>query len=380
VDAHRELEPLLNYAPKPSSPVLSLYLDTGSARTATNPRHLLTTSARALLSAVRDEAQAQGEAAGLDEDVRRVESFLAGFSPDGRSLVLFCDASEGLLWHRTYPIPLVPEARWRPEPFLRPLLETLDDQERYGVVLLDRQQARLLTVHLGTIEEHREAFAPLEVRSIRTTGTDHLFSEKRFQRRADEHAHLHLKRVAALLRTVQREQHLDRLVVAGPVEATSDLQRLLPRPLADRVAAVWKLPVDTREADLLRLVGDLQDALDGERLERLVGELLDAARNGHRAVLGLDETLAAVREGRVTRMLYAAAEPREGGVCRRCRSLTRSAAGDCPFCRGPLDPVRDLVTRMARAAYEAGGGLDRLEGAAAERLRGAGGIGAFLRY
>jgi peptide subunit release factor 1 (eRF1) len=380
MNAHRDLEPLLKYVPRPSSPVLSLYLDTGSARGSTNPRHILTTSARGLLAAVREEAQAQGDAAGLDEDIRGAESFLAGFAPDGRSLVLFCDASEGLLWHRTYPIPLAPEARWRPEPFLRPLLETLDDQERFGVVLLDRQQARLLTVHLGQIEEHREAFAPLEVRTIRTTGTDHLFSEKRFQRRADEHAHLHTKRVAALLRSLQREQQLDRLVIAGPIEATSDLQRLLPRPLADRVAAVWKLPIDTREAELLRLVGDLQEALETERLDRLVGELLDAARHGHLAVLGLEETLAAVREGRVTRMLYAADDPREGGRCRGCRSLTRSAAGECPFCRGPLDPVRDLVTRMARAVYEAGGRLDRLEGPAAERVRGAGGIGAFLRY
>ena len=64
------------------------------------------------------------------------------------------------------PVSLPTEARYRPDPYLRPLLETLDEHERHGVVLLDRQQARLFSVFLGEIEEHREAFAALDVLAL----------------------------------------------------------------------------------------------------------------------------------------------------------------------------------------------------------------------
>ena len=378
--SRKDIEPLLRYPSREQSPVLSLYLDVDQSRSANRNRGILV-AARALLAALRDEVDsAPVVAEHLADDARRAESFLAGYEPSGKSLVLFCDASEELFWHRTLPVPLHPDARHRPDPYLRPLLETLDEQERYGIVLLDRQQARVFTVVLGEIEEHREAFAALDVRSTRTTGTDHLYSEKRFHRRADEHAHLHIKRVASILRAMQSELALDRLVLAGAVEATSELNRLLPRALADRLAASWKLPIDAREPEILRQTMELQARREAEREFLLVQEFLEAVREGHQAVAGLDPTLEAIREGRALRLLYRVADPIEGGLCRGCATLSRLAAGACEFCGGPLARVRDLVGRMARVVADTGGRLDRLQGPAADRLEDNEGVGAFLRF
>lgn len=377
--SRRDLEPVLKYPSRKTSPVLSLYLDVDLSRSANRNRGILV-AARGLLAALRDEFDPGPRAAEIDKDARRVEAFLSDYSATGRSLVLFCDASEKFLWHRTLPVRLQPDARYRPDPYLRPLLEMLDEQERYGVVVLDRRQARLYSVILGEIEEHSAAFATLDVRTKRRTGRDHLFSEKRFHRRADEHAHLHIKNVASLMRHLQQEIGLDRLVISGPVEATSELHRLLPRALHDRVVATWKLPVDSKASDLLREAVSLQEERESERQLTLAADLIALAAAGRQAVLGLDATLEAVREGRVLRLVYVAEHPLEGGICRRCRSLSRRPSGDCDFCRTPLDPVRDLLQRMARTVSDSGGALDRLHGPAADRLRAAGGAGAFLRF
>jgi peptide chain release factor subunit 1 len=377
--SRRDLEPLLKYVSSKSSPVLSLYLDVDLARPANRNRGILV-AARALLAALREESDSGPQTAELDGDARRAEAFLADYAPSGKSLALFCDASEDFLWHHTLPVHLQPDARYRPDPHVRPLLEMLEEQERYGIVLLDRRKARLYSAVLGEIEEHSEAFAPLDVSSRRTTGTDHLFSEKRFQRRAHEHAHLHLKHVASMLRRLQHEIAFDRLVISGPVEATSELHRILPRALADRVVATWKLPIETKAPDLLREVVALQERRDSERQFTLIEDLIAAAGNGHQAVVGLEQTLEALRGGRVLRLVYVADEPVEGGICRKCRSLSRRASGECNFCRAPLDRVRDLVGRMARLVADSGGALDRLHGPAASRLRAAGDPGAFLRF
>ncbi|MFQ5876938.1 MAG: hypothetical protein ACE5JH_04495 [Acidobacteriota bacterium] len=375
--SRRHLEPLMRHSASDSSPILSLYLDVDQARPVNRNRGI-ETAARAMLSSLREQDVA--DPAQLDEDIRRVEDFLGGYEPSGRSLVLFCDASADLLWQRTFPVPLPPDVRYRPDPHLRPLLETLDEHERYGVVLLDRQQARLFTVFFGGIEEHREAFAPLSVKATRTTGTDHIFSEKRFHRRAVEHAHLHIKQVASMLRKLQRERGFDQLVIAGPLPATSELQRLLPRALSDRVAAVLKLPIDTSENGILRQVTDLQDRREREREAALVEDLFEAAARGRQAVLGIQPTLEALRELRVLRILYVSDGPIEGGICRRCGTLSRRARGQCSFCRVPLGRVHDLVGRMARAVVESGGRLDRLRHPEAVRRLAPHSTGAFLRF
>ncbi len=67
-------------------------------------------------------------------------------------------------------------ARWEDTPYIAPLLEILDEYERYGVVLADKEQARLFTVFIGEIAEHYDAFAPAPVKHFKTTGTDQWLS------------------------------------------------------------------------------------------------------------------------------------------------------------------------------------------------------------
>jgi peptide subunit release factor 1 (eRF1) len=374
-----DLQPLLKRTGKDSTPVLSLYLDVDLSRPANRNRGILV-AARALLANLREEIDSHPVVAQLDQDAAHVEAFLEAYQPSGRSLVLFCDVSEGLLWQRTLPVALPPDARYRADPHVRPLIEMLDEQERYGVVLVDRRQASFFSVFLGEIEEHRESFAPLEVRATRTVGTDHLWSEKRFHRRADEHAHLHIKQVAGLLRDLQRETQFDRLVLCGPAEATAELQRLLPRALVDRVAATWKLPIETRETTLLAEVMRLQDEREEMHESGIVEELLSAAMEGHHAVVGLGPTLEAVRAGRVVHLIYVADEPMPGAICTSCKTLAQRSQGACGFCQATLAPVRDLLGRMARLVSESGGRLEHVRGSAVDWLRASGGIGGLLRF
>jgi hypothetical protein len=50
------------------------------------------------------------------------------------------------------------------------LLSLIDDYERYGVVLSDKERGRLFTVYLGEIAEHADFLADLPVRRIKSPG------------------------------------------------------------------------------------------------------------------------------------------------------------------------------------------------------------------
>src|SRR2546430_2592214 len=219
----RDLESLMQREARPGSPVLSIYLDTDQSQ-AINVNRAFEVVLKNMLRDVKNQQSLdKHQRSEFESDAERVRNFVENYREPQRGLVIFCDESEDFFRVHEFKVPIRNGAWWRDTPYVRPLLEIMDENERYGVVLTDRQEARLFTVFLGEIEEHREAFAQLDVRRIRETGTDHIRSETNLQHKADQHAHLHLKKVAEKMSRLALSYEFDRLILAGTVEATSEL-------------------------------------------------------------------------------------------------------------------------------------------------------------
>jgi peptide subunit release factor 1 (eRF1) len=368
-----DLDRLADHAPTPESPVLSVYLDVDQSRAVNLNREFeaaLKTRLRTL-----EHRLVESERDAFRADAAAVQRFVAGYRPRARTLVLFADDSAGLFWSGELRASLPTDVRWDPTPYVRPLLEVLDANERYGVVLVDKERARLFTVFLGEIEEEREALAAAEVRHKQASGTDHWRSQMHFQRQDEMHVHWHLRQVAELIEDVARVHAFDRLVLAGPVEATSELARLLPRPLGARVVGTLRLPADVPAETVLRETLEVAKRVEREAEETLVAQLLE------RGSTGLDATLAALQEGRLWILVHADGFASRGTECPRCHALfTANADSACGYCGERLLPLDDLVGRVLERARESGGKIEKVHGEAAARLLDAGGIGAFPRF
>jgi peptide subunit release factor 1 (eRF1) len=194
------------------------------------------------------------------------------------------------------------------------------------------------------------------------------------------HVRWHLKRVAELAEELARDYGFDRLVLAGPVAATSELQGLLPKRLRSRVAGTVRLPVDARPETVLAETLALEHAVERAEEAARVEQLLTAAGKRNGGIAGLEPTLTAVRQRRVWRLLYAERFAAGGAECARCGALFPSGPAACTYCGAPVRPLDDVVERAVQRVAEAGGGIERVHGPAAVRLEQAGGIGALLRY
>jgi peptide subunit release factor 1 (eRF1) len=356
-----------------------VYLDIGSWRAAASDRGfetVLRNLLRGLESQITDEAERWRFA----EDAAKAQAFVSGLAPGAGGLVLFCDASEGFVWWRVIAASLPSDARWSETPYIRPLLETLDEFERYGVVLSDRAHARLFTVFMGEIEEHREVFAAAPVRHLKTTGTDRLWSERNLQRRADAHSRWHLKDVALQTDDLARRLAFDRLILAGPVQATHDLGRLLPRRLRSRVVATITLALEATDRQVLDAALEVARAVERSEELRVVDDLITTATKGDAAVVGPAMTLERLRERRVWQLVYAEGMTIPGGRCADCGRLVAEPVAACPGCGGTPRPLDDLLEPMLESTLTTGGRIEQVRGEAAGRLRSAGGIGAYLRH
>src|SRR6267378_2642895 len=258
----RDLESLMQREARPGSPVLSIYLDTDQSQAINVNRGFEVVLKNILRDVKNQQSLDKHQRSEFEADAERVRNFVENFREPQRGLVIFCDDSEDFFRVHEFKVPIRNGAWWRDTPYIRPLLEIMDENERYGVVLTDRQEARLFTVFLGEIEEHREAFAARDVTHIKTSGTDHIRSQMHIQRKADEHAHAHLKHVAGLMSRLSSLHEFDRLILAGTIEATSELYGLLPKALRARVAGKLTLPVATNEAEVLEASLKIEEEIE----------------------------------------------------------------------------------------------------------------------
>jgi peptide chain release factor subunit 1 len=372
-----DIDTLANGNAVAGSRVLSVYLDIDQSKAA-NLNRQFETALSSMLGSLAAGLN-QEEQSNFNLDAEPVRQFVAGLEPRAKGVIVFSDASENFSWNREIHVALRNRARWMETPYLVPLLEILDEHERYGVVLLDKESARLFTVYLGEIEEHSDATAPLSVRRYKASGTDHLLSESRFQHKAATHVHWHAKNVAQMLDKLVDQYALDRLLLGGPVEATSELQHLLSKRVRNRFVERLSLPVKANAQEVLRAALAVEERVEREMEKRIVDELI-AGDPHDPSALGLDPTVCALCEERVWRLIYEQDFSAGGGRCTNCGMLFARAEGACDYCGAAIKPIDDLLEQMVERVLEQDGRVEKLSGDAALRLKDAGGIGAVLRF
>ncbi|MCD4750137.1 MAG: host attachment protein [Thermoanaerobaculales bacterium] len=332
--------------------------------------------AEALLSHLRSEHEADPA---LERAAGRAAELISGVEPQGRAAVVVVHGDTGLEEIHQVGVSFPSSVYWRRGAFLRPVVEAMDEHERYGVILADSKRARLFTVYLGEITEHRHLWSDTGGRA-KAVGVDQWRAEKRQQRHHDEELAAHAKRVIDAIRDLGLEAPFDRLIVAGPQRAASQIVRLLPKRLHGKLVETLSLPVGAPERDVLKGILEVQKRMERGQEARLVEGLLSELHEGGRAVAGLEEVSAVVSEMRVWTLFYDQRLDAEGGECRDCGIFTTKTSGFCPRCRAGLEPVGMLVDRLAQVVLETGGRVEAVAGAPAEDLRAVGSIGALLRY
>jgi hypothetical protein len=358
--------------------VLSVYLDVDQSKAANlNRRFECAFESRIpLIGRKFEEEYEESDFMRCVEDVRKL---LLSYEPHGRSLVIFA-RSTGPIWFREVNVGIDTEVHWGTSPYLHPLIEVLDEFEPYIVALTDRARARIFTVRLGMIEKQAEIHALGTVRHLKACGSDHLYSQSHIQRKADENVLAHLKRVVEVLGHVGGVNPTARVVLAGNAEAVSELFRLMPKAFRGRVAGSAVMPGNASEQEVLE--STLALARRAERIHELekVDRLLTASAKADKAVVTIPRTLQAFNEDRVRELVYAAGFSATGGVCDTCHVMFPSNDVNCEICGMPVKTADDLVENSVAAALAAGASVEQVRGPAAEKLRNAGGIGAFLRF
>ncbi|RPI51156.1 MAG: hypothetical protein EHM55_19650 [Acidobacteria bacterium] len=353
--------------------VLSAYLDV-------QPEAQLTGSYRVEFNDLVKEASdrlTKPERADLTREAGRVnEWFDRNARPSGLGLIIFSCAPRDLWVVDCVPVAVRNHLAFETKPDLAGVLELTDEYERFAVALVSKDKARLFTVFAGAIEEI-EAFKDLVPGKTDAGGA----RQSHVQRHHELHVLWHLKKVVAQLSKLRRRRNFDRLIIAGPLEATSELQQLLPHVLKTRVAAVIRAGADATNQQILDKALEIERQIEADGEVRLVNEVIEMAGAGGRATCGIAPTLEALWIGDVRVLVVVDGATQNGNECPNCRYLQRGSVPTCPKCGAATHAVHDLGHRAVGRALEQSGRVEFVRGRAAQQLSTAGeGFAALLRY
>ncbi len=228
------------------------------------------------------------------------------------------------------------------EPDLGPLLRAIATYDHYLVVRFDADDARILSVYLARVvgaESERARGQTEEEFPGRLRSQPGGWAQMRFQRRKREHVHRWFHDLAGrIARLVDREKP-EGLVLLGQDVNIAGLREALPETVRTRVIRADTVEAHATDAELLAKVEPLVEAVRQSRAGKLVDEVYDRTLRDFFAVGGIDDTLAALQQGKVETLVVSGRFDARGGRCERCGFLVSARHRSCPYCGGSLAQV-----------------------------------------
>jgi peptide subunit release factor 1 (eRF1) len=356
-------------------PVLSVFLDMAVNSDNKRTHQIFLNQKRAQFDELDSDRENRHRVA-IGESFARIERWLAEeFREENRGVVIYTEV--GGDWFEAVQFPVAVQNRFvlGDRPVVAPLAQVLESYDHYGVVLLDREHVRILSVYLGTlldeIEVRGEPFPTPH--NVQAGG----YSQKRFQRRKDEETKHFFKEFTREVEEFVRRYQPDHLVILGTEENVAKFRDFLPEKLQEMVVYTGAMSVDDPASEVMQR---LEPHLSAER-ERESEEMLETLRSrvsqDYLATAGVQATLTALQEGKVDTLVVARNLDRQGVRCQQCGFVYARPIESCTYC-GSRDTVDvDAGEELVRLAEGQGAAVQFVDDGVLADLSGA---GALLRF
>lgn len=334
-------------------PVTSVYLNTDGAR---YPR---AADYEARLDGLLRDARRHGGRAGPDvlrsveADTDAISGWVRGeFTRGGvRGLGVFASAGEVFETVRVA-MPFRNLVRVNATPYVVPLQAMLGRSHLLGLVIIERDKARVFRYRLGNSEEYLGLASDVHGQHMQGG-----WSQARFSRNIEHDRLHHMKDTAEVLLKTHEHEPFDVLVLSGPHAEAVEFGKIL-HPYLQKVLRPepLSLPVEVG-ADALRAQFERieQELVSGRRRE-LLARLEAAQGQAEKAARGIRHVLETINGKRVETLFVV-----EGTGIPGYRSATGALAlheSEAAAYGEPVEPVDDLVDECIEVAVRSGAHIE----------------------
>ena len=353
------------------APITSCYLDVDGRRLARSKD--LEHEVDVVLKGAR--AKADGDYSVIN-DLRRIEQYVH----DGldrsrvRGLAIFACSAERLWQVFELPVPVRTRVVVNHVPAVGQLESVLHEHEPIGVLMADRQRARMFVFELGELVERSELFEQVpretDIRGLRDRGGDH-------PQVLEEHTQQHLRNAAQVAFAVWSQHPFAHLAIAAPDHLAGQLESDLHPYLRERLCGRLAVPVTVNHGEVLAAAQQVESRVERRREAQVVERLREAVAAGRKGVAGLADAVDALGDHRVDTLVVSQGFAAPGWRCGGCDRLA-AIGRRCKRCGGEMVEIDDLVEDAVEEALAQSCQVEICVGNADLDVMGR--VGALLRY
>lgn len=181
-----------------------------------------------------------------------------------------------------------------------------------------------------------------------------------------------------VLEQLSQEESFNRIVFLGSTETINEIEAELSKELSDKV--IGEKPADLK-APTDELIGEAYEIFfQEERQEErnLWMRIRDEYFSDNPAVVGPNDVLMALLNGRVDTMILTRDVKIKGTLCRDCENVSAGERESCAYCKKKDIIEIDLVNELVRQAQLTGAEVDFVD--PVKGLTKVGNVAALLRY
>jgi peptide chain release factor subunit 1 len=294
----------------------------------------------------------------LRKDLERIEQAAAEERWQGGGTALFACSGAGLYEKVQLPRATRDRVVVDRTPWVRPMLELLDEFHRYCVVVVDKRTARAWELYQGELLEERQ----VNDEALRKPDFAGFagYEEKGIQNKSEELAKRHYRHVAELVEELFRGDGYELLIVGGHQDEVPQFLEQLPHHLRERLAGSFTTDLRTASAGQVREQADaVVERYEREYERKRVTELLETVAAGGRATLGLESCLWAGSVAAIEELLIQDGAAAEGVACNDNHWLALEGE-TCPICGQQVRDTPDVIDELAEAVFESGGSIEHV--------------------
>jgi peptide subunit release factor 1 (eRF1) len=317
----------------------------------------------------------------LSADADRVEQFFATeYDWTGRSVAIFSDSEGDFFRMYQMAVPVQDLVHVGVRANVRPLAGLLDSYGGYGVVLVDKQGARLFHFHLGELRE-QEGVVGAAIRQSKGGGSamTGMRGGAAVQTRVvEETVERNIRDSVEFAIQFFEEQHIRRILLSGTEENVALFRGYMPKSWQSLVVGTFSVAMTASNNEVLSRAMEVGFEAEKNREKILVERLITQAAKHSNAITGLEPTLKAVSESRIQTLVVHSGFHTVGYRCPDCQTLTSDPEFGCSNCEERAEEVEDVVSLAITTVLANGGEVEVVQDNV--ELKKAGAVGAFLRY
>lgn len=211
---------------------------------------------------------------------------------------------------------------------LAPLLQALEVCAPWCVVMIERGKARGFVVHGREIQE---ISGPFKAENVGLHGDDSRVGwSHHIEDDLQEHAKAYLKRLALQIRPFVEQNKCSALVIGCREDLWSELEPQLSE--SEKAALMGRFLPANFDISATDVLWEAKPVFEDSLRKRYQDLLHKICEDSAHSVIGLDQVLESLEQGRVQKLLLGKHSGEMIAECRQCGHLYAGIADNCVFC------------------------------------------------